>query len=138
MIALDANVLVRYVMRDDPQQTAQADALFGTLTARDPGYLSVVVLAELWWVLDRTYHRTRAERQQLFGDLLATDELAFENERTVKQALSVTPADFPDALIAATAQQIGCRVTATFDKAAVRRSGMTLVEDALVGRLATR
>ena len=53
MIGLDTNVLVRYIVQDDPDQSAAAERLIeGRCTAQAPGYVSVsvLVLAELVWV----------------------------------------------------------------------------------------
>lgn len=49
MIAVDTTVLVRYVMQDDPHQSARANALFETeLSDRTPGFLTLVTLAEFY------------------------------------------------------------------------------------------
>jgi len=130
VIGLDTNVMARYVMRDDPRQTARADSVILSLTTRDPGYLSLVVLVELWWVLRRTYLRSASECQRLFEEILRTDELVVENEQSVSQALSAVGggADFADSLISALAQKAGCRTTVTFDKQASQHAGMTLLE----------
>ena len=56
MIGLDTNVLVRYIVQDDPDQSAAAERLIeGRCTAQAPGYVSVLVLAELVWVLTSAY-----------------------------------------------------------------------------------
>lgn len=54
MIGLDTNALVRYVVRDDAQQTAAATRLIeSSCKTNDPGLIALVVLCELVWVLDR-------------------------------------------------------------------------------------
>ena len=125
MIGLDTNVLVRYIMRDDPTQTVDADALMATLTPREPGLINPIVLAELWWVLGASYHRTSADRCALFTVLLDTDELKIVSEPAARKALSLTRqgADFADALIAEMNSEAGV-TTATFDRDAIRRAGM--------------
>ncbi len=54
MIGLDTNVLVRYIVRDDPAQTALADrCVEDVCRGEQPGWVSHVVLAELAWALIR-------------------------------------------------------------------------------------
>ncbi len=129
MIGLDTNVIVRYTVRDDPKQTALADAAIDALSSDDPGYVSHVVVAETWWVLRSAYRFPEDRRRQLFEILLDTKELRFEDPDTVRAALTSTRqgADLADALIAQSAVQAGCRSVVTFDKGAARRAGMTLL-----------
>ncbi len=129
MIGLDTNVVVRFVMRDDPEQTPLADEVMSSLTARHPGYLSLIVLAELWWVLGRSYGRSRADRCAVLIELLQTDELRVQSPESVQWALSQVAdgADFADALIGALARDVGCRTTVTFDRQASSRAGMALI-----------
>jgi predicted nucleic-acid-binding protein len=46
MIGLDTNVLVRYLMQDDPHQSAQATALMETLSVTNRGFVSLVSVAK--------------------------------------------------------------------------------------------
>ena len=56
MIGLDTNLLVRYFTQDDPVQSPIAtDVMERRLTQDEPGFVSVVVIAETVWVLDRAY-----------------------------------------------------------------------------------
>jgi predicted nucleic-acid-binding protein len=56
MIGLDTNAVVRYLVQDDPIQSAQAaDLIEHQLTEQNPGFLCVVVVAEIAWVLERAY-----------------------------------------------------------------------------------
>jgi predicted nucleic-acid-binding protein len=135
MIGLDTNVLVRSIMRDDPVQTPQADAVMRCLSAAEPGFVSSVVLVELWWVLGRSFGRSNAQRRGLFAALLDTDELAIEASACARLALAKAQsgADFADALVAALASQAGCTVTVTFDQGAAQRAGMQFVGDVVLG-----
>ena len=137
MIGLDTDVLVRYIMRDDPDQTAVADAVIATLTAREPGVVNPIVLAELWWVLGASYHRTASERCALVAELLDTDELRITAHPEARQALAraLEGADFADALIAAMNARAGC-ATVSFDRPAVARAGMVSAEEWGDGRAA--
>jgi predicted nucleic-acid-binding protein len=122
MIGLDTNVIVRYVVRDDPEQTAQADAVFQLLTARRPGFVATVVLAELWWVLGRHYRYDRGLLCDFVRQLLASDELRVQDVRAAQAALAAADggADFADALIAQAGVIAGCELVVTFDRRAVR------------------
>ncbi|MDR1431240.1 MAG: type II toxin-antitoxin system VapC family toxin [Propionibacteriaceae bacterium] len=130
MIGLDTNVLVRYIVRDDPTQAAAADQLVASLTAAEPGFVSPTALVELWWVLARSYKRSQAERCALFEALLDTDELTIGDRASAREALDAANkgADFADALLVAQGRTAGCVMTATFDKAAASRAGMTLID----------
>ena len=51
MTGLDTNVLVRYIMQDDPTQSTKATKLIEALTLNEPGFVSLVSIVELFWVL---------------------------------------------------------------------------------------
>lgn len=55
MIGLDRNVVVRYLVQDAPEQSPAASTLIEELTETDPGYISLVTVVELHWVLRRAY-----------------------------------------------------------------------------------
>ncbi|WP_370617308.1 PIN domain-containing protein [Mumia sp. Pv 4-285] len=122
-------MVIRYAVRDDERQTARADAVIDRLTSDDPGYLSLVVLAETWWVLDRAYSVPRARRLKFFEALLDSQELRTENPDLVRSALRRTRAgaDFADALVVEAGIDVGCTRVMTFDKRAARHAGMTLI-----------
>ena len=80
MIALDTNVLVRYLAQDDEPQTAVATALIETrLSAEQPGYVSALVFAELHCVLTRLYGIDRQRFADIARGLLMARALRFEN-----------------------------------------------------------
>ncbi len=129
MIGLDTNVLIRYIVRDDARQAAIADELIDKLTPTKPGYVTLLVLAELWWVLGSSYTYTADQRRELVEALLTAQELRIESTERVRAALErvTVGADFPDALIAQSAKDAGCSVVMTFDAKAAKRAGMRLV-----------
>ncbi|MDR1387493.1 MAG: type II toxin-antitoxin system VapC family toxin [Propionibacteriaceae bacterium] len=129
MIGLDTNVLVRFIMQDDPVQSEQAGRVMAGLTAARPGYVSSVTMVELWWVLGRSYGRTQSERCDLFDALVDSHDLLMGDASSVRAALvqARRGADFADGLITTLSQAAGCVETLTFDRNAVRRAGMTLV-----------
>lgn len=129
MIGLDTNVLVRHLVQDDEQQAAVAGRLLSTLQARDPGFVSLVVMVELYWVLRTSYRLPVDEVLEHLEALLAVRELEFEDGETVWRAVLKARhgADFADALIADTAELFGCDEVVTFDRRAGRSLGMRLL-----------
>ncbi len=130
MIGLDTNVLVRYVLQDDPRQSQQASRLFDSLSADSPGFVSVVVLVELAWVLGAGYKIPRAQLAAVLEALLRSKELVIDRADVVAQALQrfgSGGADFADALIERMATAAGCATTMTFDQGAAKAASMTLV-----------
>ena len=73
MIALDTNVLVRYLVRDDTEQAEAACSLLESLTADRPGYICREVTVELAWVLERAYGYTRDQIATVLEELVATE-----------------------------------------------------------------
>jgi predicted nucleic-acid-binding protein len=131
MIGLDTNVLVRYVAQDDPKQSPKATSLIESLTAKAPGFISVVSVVELVWVLSSCYGSTKSEICEVLETLLRTKELVVAQADTVWKALRVfrdSKTDFADCLIERSANQAGCSHTATFDVGAAINCGMQLID----------
>jgi len=133
VIGLDTNVLVRFIIHDDASQTADALAVMRRLTPMEPGFVSHVVLAELWWVLGRSYRVEQKLRCSFVADLLDTAEIRIEDSDTVRKALADAQAgaDLADALIFQCSASAGCLTTITFDNGAVKKAGMTDIHDYL-------
>jgi predicted nucleic-acid-binding protein len=130
VIGLDTNVLVRYVLQDDPRQSLRASRLIDSLSADEPGFVPVVALVELAWVLGAGYKLPRAQLAAVLETLLRSKELVIDRADLVMQALarfSAGSADFADALIERMAAAAGCTETMTFDQGAAKATGMTLV-----------
>jgi predicted nucleic-acid-binding protein len=131
MIGLDTNVLVRYLAQDDPKQTAVATRLFGSLSVASPAFVSQVVLAETVWVLQSRYAAAASQIGQVVETLLRTEVIQVERADVAWRALRrfrQGQGDFPDALVAELAHAAGCKKIYSFDRGAVKRSGMTLLE----------
>ena len=130
MIGLDTNVLVRYIMQDDAKQSALATRLVESLSTESPGFVGLVSVVELGWVLSSAYELDRAQLSEAFAALLRTKEIVIDRAETVWKALRVfqsANADFADCLIERSASAAGCERTMTFDRGAVKGCGMTLV-----------
>ena len=131
MIGLDTNVLIRYFMEDDEDQAHAATQAIAALTEDEPGFVSIVVLVEMVWVLLRSYRLPQDEILPLIDDILRTRELQVQHAEIVHQAIRAvraTSADFADSLISGLAASAGCDSTVTFDRAAARLPGMTLLK----------
>ena len=129
MIGLDTNVLVRYVTQDDPAQSAAATRLMDSLSAETPGFVPLVVVIELVWVLQSCYDAKRGAIAKVLETLLRSKELVVERAELVWQALrgfAASRGDFADCVIERCAHAAQCPYTATFDKSAVA-AGMRLI-----------
>ena len=132
MIGLDTNVLVRYIAQDDPKQSPKASRLIESLTADSPGYVGLVSVVELVWVLAGCYALSKNEICEVLETLLRTKELVVANADVVWKALRLFKsgkADFADCLIGISAQEAGCSYTATFDRDTVKHCGMKLIDE---------
>ena len=136
MIGVDTNVLVRYLTQDEPKQAAAATRFFeAQLSDRTPGFVSLVVLVELYWVLERLYHAEPREIIDTVADMLAMAHFHFQEHETVQAALddwqhleNRGKVGLPELLIAKLALRFGCARVMSFDKTAVSSAGMTLLE----------
>jgi predicted nucleic-acid-binding protein len=130
MIGLDTNILVRYLTQDDPIQSAKArEVVERRLTEEKPGFVSIVAMVEIVWVLERAYGLTPHEIVGAVERMLQTDVLVVENEQevfTAMIALKDGRGSFADAVIAALGARMGCSCTLTFDRKALRLPGFKL------------
>ena len=137
MIAVDTNVLLRYLLHDDEAQAARADAVFD---AAETILITDVVLVETVWTLaGRKYRLAKAELVAVLERLFSEPNIRFEDDQVVWRALqayrSAAPADeirpakgagFADALIVFKALRIasdtgdGLNGVYTFDAAMQR------------------
>jgi predicted nucleic-acid-binding protein len=132
MIGLDTNVLVRYFAQDDAAQSKKATALMESFSAERPGYVSLIALVEVVWVLGSSYGVERDQMKDIIESMLGTKELVIEGADTVRKALRVfaasDKADFADCLIERSGHVAQCEYTATFDVTASKVVGMVLVK----------
>jgi predicted nucleic-acid-binding protein len=131
MIGLDTNVIVRYVMQDDPKQSQKATQLIEALSADALGFVPLVAVVELVWVLTSCYDLKRDQVAQAIDGILRAKEFIVDRTEQVAQALRVYKtgsADFADCLIERGAMSAGCERTMTFDVSAAKSAGMTLIE----------
>ena len=131
MLGVDTNVLVRYLLRDDPLQYEKARRLIAREARRnEPVSVSLLVLLETEWVLRSRSEVTKTETLAVFSAMLEAADLRIEDEPSVEQALyswKDSTADFADCLIDARNRRLGCRATATFDEKALKLAGFVAV-----------
>lgn len=130
MIGLDTNVVVRYLTHDHTAQTTAAVRLIDSLSSDAPGFLSLIVIAELVWVLEGPYHFKKSEIEQVLETLLRSKELVIERAEIVAQSLrkfSASRADFADCLIERCGHAAECQYTVTFDRNAAAGAGMKMI-----------
>lgn len=122
MRAVDTNVLVRLLVRDEPRQLEAAERF----VARG-AWVSHVALAETLWVLDTVYERTRNEIASVVSILLSHAHLAIQDEDVVSAALERFRAQprlgFSDCLLLESARKAGHLPLGTFDRALAQVDG---------------
>lgn len=130
MIGLDTNIVVRYFAQDDPIQSPKATEIVeGRLTQEEPGFISLVTMVEIVWVLDRIYGLSGRQIASAIEQMLQADTFFLQNEQevfTAMVALKTGQASFANALIAALGAWFGCVSTLTFDRKAARLKGFVL------------
>jgi len=131
VIGLDTNVLIRYIVQDDPEQARLAtQALEAQCTSKSPGWINVIVLCELIWVLARGYGYDRQLISAVIRRILSSPELLVEEDEAVWQALKVYEqgtADFSDYLLGFLNHRAGASPTLTFDRKAAKEFFFELV-----------
>jgi predicted nucleic-acid-binding protein len=130
MIGLDTNVLVRYIMQDDARQSALATRLIEGLSEDAPGFITIVSVIELTWVLESAFELNRSQIVEAFQRIMSVDVFKLDRVGVVASALRTYAdgkADFADCLIERLSAQAGCDRTMTFDRNAAKTGGMVLI-----------
>jgi predicted nucleic-acid-binding protein len=131
MIGLDTNILVRYFTEDDPVQSRRAkDCIESRLTEDHPGFVSLVTIVELVWVLGGAYGMIDGAIATVVERMLQATTLVLQSEQQVFEAmiaLKTSKGEFADALIGALASHAGCGSTLTLDKKAARLPTLQLL-----------
>ena len=131
MIGFDTKVLVRHIMQDQPKQAAEATKLVEGLSAKNPGFITILSIVEGVWVLSSSYDLGREQVMQALDVILRAKQLVVDQAEHVARALRAFGsgiADFADCLIERSAVAAGCTQTMAFDIAAAKTAGMTLIQ----------
>src|SRR6202050_455714 len=131
MVGLDTNVILRYLLQDDPKQTHLANHIVDeVLSDQNPGLVSLVTVLEIVWVLRSLLKQTPTEIATHLEHLLAADSLEVQNGQQVFEAafaLKRGTGEFEDALIGALTAWAGCDKTLTFDRRVGRLTGFEVI-----------
>jgi predicted nucleic-acid-binding protein len=130
MIAVDTNVLVRYLVRDHREQAETARALLQSATAEKPAYACREVVVELVWVLERAYGYSRDRIATILEELVATEGLVVEAADDVALAAfryRSRGAGFSDLMVLAAARRAGALPLYTFDRTAAPLEAVELL-----------
>ncbi len=124
MIGLDTNVLLRFLLDDDPVQSAVAKGIIlEDATDDNPVFVNVAVMVETIWTLSTAYKVDRTEVNQIVSALLETVGLVVEHQEVISRAVEVsdeTGSHLADTIIAQLNTAYGCVKTVSFDKHAAR------------------
>ena len=132
MIGLDTNILARFFTQDDAAQSAQANRVIELCSGDHPGYISIIVLAELFWLFEKTYKYSRGQQVALLGNMLEVEDLKIESSDEVRLAAKALSShksvQLADCLIGIRNAKSGCTTTKTFDKGAGKLAEFELVQ----------
>jgi predicted nucleic-acid-binding protein len=119
MIGLDTNIVIRYLVQDDPEQSKIASRIFEKeLSPKNKGNICIIVLCEIVWVLVRCYKQKKEKIAEVIRTLLVADTIEVDSRDAVWKALRAFEcgeADFSDYLIAHIHNEHGAAFTLTFD-----------------------
>lgn len=127
MRAVDTNVVVRLIVRDNPEQVVAAEKF-----TAGGAWVSHLVLAETTWVLDAVYERSAEQVATAIEMLLNHNDLALQDPDVVIAALEQfrkRPAlGFSDCLVFEIARKAGHLPLGTFDRNLAKLDGAQLVQ----------
>ncbi len=131
MTAVDTNVIIRFLVRDDAKQAEIAyRRLKQAETSREVLFVTLIVVVETIWVLETAYGKSRAEVLDSIENMRRMPVFEFEKDEVVERVVTegrTGKADLADLLIAHSAQSSGCNDGITFDKGAARIPFFTLL-----------
>ena len=130
MIALDTNVLVRFLAQDDDAQFQVAADLIEGCTTDAAGYICREVMIELVWVLERSYKYSREEIAEALLSIVTASQLSVENAQEIASVVNLYREegyDFADLMIRQAAQRAENRILKTFDQKLAKLDGVELL-----------
>ena len=129
MIAIDTNILVRYITQDNLQQAEAAENLLAIYNNKPQSiFINNIVLCEFVWVLEKGYKYTQQQISSTIRIILSTEEFAFEYHNVLWLALEeyeLKNIDFSDSLISRLNHNLGYKQTFSFDKSAIKNNLFT-------------
>jgi predicted nucleic-acid-binding protein len=132
MKALDTNVLVRFLVKDDEKQAAKIYSIFKQAESDNIVFwISSLVVLETIWVLESVYNEEQDEILNAIGEILLMPIFKFESQAAIRQFIfyaRIYKLDLSDALIGCSARQSGCDKVLTFDKKASKLDLFELID----------
>ena len=126
MIALDTNLLVRFVVNDGEQHARAKRFIEAALARRETLFIPQIVACEFVWVLRAAFKQSKATSLDLLSQLLAVPSVRFEADHQVRAAVeraATSDAGFADCLICLRSREAGCTAFATFDQVLLKDDG---------------
>jgi predicted nucleic-acid-binding protein len=130
MKGIDTNVLVRYLVQDDPGQARRATRFIESeCSADEPALINRIVMCELVWVLESAYGYSRDKVTVALERILRTKQFRIEDHQEAWSSFREYQdgGDFGDAFIGSVNRRLACDHTVTFDRKAGRRPGFALL-----------
>jgi len=119
MKGLDTNVVIRYLVQDDPIQSAIATHLIEQeCSETERGFICHIVLCEVIWVLKTCYKLPKSNLVEIIQTLLEIRQLSLQEPQVVWESFQIyqySNADFSDVLLSKVNQLNGCKYTVSFD-----------------------
>lgn len=123
MLAIDTNVLVRLIARDEPAQTQAAESAIAK-----GAWVSHLALAETAWVLSTRYGMTHQRLADTLEDLLGERDIVFQDVDVILAALTFfrrrKSVSFSDCLLVEIARKAGHTPLVTFDRDLAKLDGV--------------
>jgi predicted nucleic-acid-binding protein len=130
-IGVDANILLRALLNDHPQQSAASRKFLAGLSPDALGYVGISAMMEIFWVLNGRNRVPRGRVAAAIDSMLSLEHVEYEGLDCIRRAIGIFAeggVDFPDVLLAERNKEAGCAHSMTFDqKAAARIPGMELL-----------
>jgi predicted nucleic-acid-binding protein len=124
MKALDTNVLIRFLVRDDPPQADMVYRRFKQAEyEKEVFFIPQLVVLEILWVLEAVYKTPRMEIMDSIEALFLMPILQWESPAAIQGLIAsakTSRGDLSDLFIAQSAKCAGCDAVLTFDQEAVR------------------
>lgn len=132
MRTIDANVILRYLTNDVPDQAKQAEELLKRVEAgTEDVFLPDIILADIIWILDGYYKQTREDIREWITTILSLQGLTFSDKDMALNALDIyvdNKIDWSDAFTASQMLQRGITEIYSFDKHFNRIEGIAKIE----------
>ena len=132
MRTIDANVILRYLTNDVPDQAKQAEELLKRVEAgTEEVFLPDIILADIIWILDGYYKQTREDIREWITTILSLQGLTFSDKDMALNALDIyvdSKIDWSDAFTASQMLQWGINEIYSFDKHFNKIEGIAKIE----------